>query len=161
MLCLHLRYLGDTLQLDDEQALEYYRLEKIKEGNLELQKGNEGILQGMSEAGIKREKKEKESLSEIIKVLNERFGTEFEEADRLFFEQIEEELVSDKTLQKQAKANKIDTFKYAFNQMFFDKLIERMEQNQDIFEKIHEDKNFGDLVEKMMMKSVYGKLNEE
>lgn len=154
------RDLGESLQLDDELALEYYRLEKIKEGNLELQKGVEGVLHGMTEAGIKREKEEKEALSEIIKVLNEKFGTEFEEADRLFFEQIEEELMSDETLQKQAKVNKIDTFKYAFNDMFTDKLIERMDQNQDIFEKILEDKAFGDLVKKMMLKSVYGRLNE-
>ena len=37
-------------------------------------------------------------MSEIIDVLNERFGTEFEEADRLFFEQIEAELMEDATL---------------------------------------------------------------
>jgi type I restriction enzyme R subunit len=154
------RKLGESLQLEDELALEYYRLEKIKEGHLQLQKGEEGVLQGIREAGLHRDKEEKEALSQIIKVLNERFGTEFEEADRLFFEQIEEDLIADKTLQKQAKVNKLDTFKYAFNDMFTDKLIERMDQNQDIFEKILEDKDFGDLVKQMMMKSVYRRLNE-
>ncbi|ADV46545.1 protein of unknown function DUF450 [Nitratifractor salsuginis DSM 16511] len=152
--------LGESLQFEDELALEYYRLEKIKEGRLELQKGEEGVLQGISEAGLHREKDEKEALSEIIKILNERFGTEFEEADRLFFEQIEEDLVADETLQKQAKVNKLDTFKYAFNDMFTDKLIERMDQNQDIFEKILEDKDFGELVKGMMMKSVYRRLKD-
>ncbi|MCH9813729.1 MAG: DEAD/DEAH box helicase family protein [Epsilonproteobacteria bacterium] len=152
------RDLGESLQLDDEIALEYYRLEKIKEGNIELQSGEEGVLQGMSEAGIKRVEEEKEALSEIIKILNEKFGTEFEEADRLFFEQIEQELISDATLKKQAQVNKIDTFKYAFDDMFFDKLFDRMDQNQDIFNKILEDKSFGDLVKKMMLKSVYKSL---
>ncbi|MCB4779035.1 MAG: DEAD/DEAH box helicase family protein, partial [Sulfurovum sp.] len=152
--------LGETLQLGDELALEYYRLEKIKEGNLELKKGEEGVLRGMTEAGIKRDKEEKDALSEIIKILNERFGTEFEEADKLFFDQIEEELVSDEKLQKQATVNKLDTFKYAFDDMFMNKLIERMDQNQDIFEKILEDRSFGDLVKQMMMKSVYARLNE-
>lgn len=152
--------LSEQLQLDDEIALEYYRLEKIKEGNIELQKGEEGVLPSMKEAGIQREKEEKEALSEIIKVLNDRFGTEFEEADRLFFEQIHEELIIDETLQKQAKANKIDTFKYAFEDVFIDKLIGRMDQNQDIFEKILEDKSFGDLVRKIMLNSVYKRLSE-
>jgi len=100
-------------------------------------------------------------LSEIINVLNKRFGTEFEEADRLFFEQIETELVEDKTLQTQAKVNKIDTFKYAFEEMFIDKLIERMDQNQEIFEKILENQSFGNLVKELMMKKVYAKLNKE
>ncbi|MGD9486403.1 MAG: hypothetical protein AB7W47_00125 [Calditrichaceae bacterium] len=34
-----------------------------------------------------------------------------------------------------------------------------MDQNQDIFEKIIENKTFGDLVKQLMMKSVYAKLN--
>ena len=113
-----------------------------------------------SEAGIKRAKEEKAPLSEIIDVLNERFGTEFEEADRLFFEQIEAELIKDETLQTQAKVNKPDTFKYAFEEMFIDKLIERMDQNQEIFEKILEDQSFGRLVKELMMKKVYARLNE-
>ena len=100
-------------------------------------------------------------LSEIIEVLNERFGTEFEEADKLFFEQIEAELIQDEKLQTQAKANKIDTFKYAFEDMFLNKLIERMDQNQDIFDKIIENKSFGNLVKELMLKKVYNKINEE
>ena len=109
---------------------------------------------------LKREKEEEALLSEIITILNDRFGTEFEEADKLFFDQIEAELLLDETLQVQAKVNKIDTFKYAFEDLFVTKLIERMDQNQEIFEKILEDKSFGDLVKEMMMKKVYSKMNE-
>ena len=155
------RELLENLQLSDELAMEYYRLQKIKEGSIELVKGEDGELDGLTEAGIKRAKEEKAPLSEIIEVLNERFGTEFEEADRLFFEQIETELIQDEKLQTQAKANKIDTFKYAFEDMFLSKLIERMDQNQDIFAKIIENKSFGSLVKELMMKRVYKKLNEE
>jgi len=119
---------------------------------------NDG-LDSLSEAGIKRAKEEKAPLSEIIDPLNERVGTEFEEADRLFFNQIEEELIKDETLQTQAKVNKLDTFKFAFEDKFLNKLIDRMDQNQDIFEKILENKAFGNLVKELMMKSVYAKLN--
>jgi len=52
---------------------------------------NEGKeLNKLNEPGIKRAKENKAKLSEIIEVLNERFGTEFEQADKLFFIQIEE-----------------------------------------------------------------------
>lgn len=74
-------------------------------------------------------------LVHFIDKLNEKFGTEFDEADRLFFEQIEMELINDKNLKTQAKVNKLDTFKYAFQKTFIDKLIARMEQNQEICEK--------------------------
>lgn len=92
-------------------------------------------------------------------MLNDRFGTEFEEADKLFFEQIEAGLIEDETLQAQAKVNKMDTFKYAFNDKFIEKLVERMDQNQEIFEKIFDDELFGGLVKKLMMKRVYEKMN--
>lgn len=154
------RELSEALELDDEVALEYYRLEKIKEGTIELQKGEEGELSGTSEAGLKRDKDDEAPLSEIIDFLNDRFGTEFEEADKLFFDQIEAELLEDDTLKTQAKVNQIDTFKFAFNDKFIDKLIERMDQNQEIFEKILEDKVFGDLVKELIMKRIYKKMNE-
>ena len=154
------RGISESLHLDDEIALEYYRLQKIKEGAIELQKGEEGQLSGTSEAGLKRAKEEEALLSEIINVLNDRFGTEFEEADKLFFDQIEAELMGDETLQTQARANKIDTFKFAFDDKFIDKLIGRMEQNQEISEKILDDKVFGDLVKELMMRKIYKKMNE-
>lgn len=109
---------------------------------------------------MKRGPEEEALLSEIINVLNDRFGTEFEEADKLFFDQIEEELMQDETLQSQAKVNQLDTFKYAFEDRFVEKLIGRMDQNQEIFEKILEDKAFGDLVKELMMKKIYKKINE-
>ncbi|MDR3060083.1 MAG: type I restriction endonuclease subunit R, partial [Prevotella sp.] len=154
------RNLTESLHLDDEVALEYYRLQKIKEGAIELVKGETGELSGTSEAGLKRAKDEEALLSEIITILNDRFGTEFEEADKLFFDQIEAELLEDETLQTQAKVNKLDTFKFAFDDKFIDKLIARMDQNQEIFEKILEDKSFGDLVKELMMKRIFRKLNE-
>lgn len=155
------RDLAESMKLTDEIALEYYRLQKIKDGAIDLISGEDGELDGLSEAGIKRAKEEKGVLSEVIDVLNDRFGTEFEEADRLFFEQIEAELKKDATLQVQARVNEMDTFKYAFEEMFINKLIERMDQNQEIFEKILEDQSFGGLVKELMMKRIYNELNAE
>ncbi len=155
------RHLSERLRFFDEVALEYYRLQKIKEGALDLVAGEAEELDGLSEAGIKRAKEEKAALSEIIDVLNERFGTEFDQADKLFFEQMEAELMKDKTLQIQAKANKIDTFKFPFETMFINKVLERMDQNQAIFEKILEKPSFRSFVEEWMMKKVHAKLNED
>ena len=153
------RNLSERLKLGDEIALEYYRLQKIKEGTIELMKGEEGELDGIKEAGLKREKEEKAPLSEIIEILNERFGTEFTEADRLFFEQIEKELIEDENLKKSAKVNKIDNFKFAFEATFIEKLIDRMEQNNEIFDKIINNKEFEEVVKGILLESVYNKLS--
>ena len=155
------RNLAESMKLVDEVAIEYYRLQKIKEGTIDLIKGEDGELETFTEAGIKRAKEEKAPLSLIIDKLNQQFGTEFTEGDRFFFEQIEAELMQNETLRNQARANKLDTFKFAFEEIFLEKIIERMEQNQDIFERILEDQSFGSLVKELMMQNVYKKLNNE
>ncbi len=147
-------------QLGDEISLEYYRLQKIGEKNLVLEDQAEYGLDGSLEGGIRVPKEEKAPLSEIIKFVNKHFGTDFTEADRLFFDQIEAELVADPKLQEQAQSNTIENFKFGLDEMFFDKLIGRMEQNQDIFSKIMDDRDFGELVKTYMLKKVYGRLNK-
>ena len=150
--------LAERLKLTDEVALEYYRLQKASEGAIKLEVLGEVGVPGISEAGIQRAKAGKAVLSEIIEILNERFGTDFDNADKLFFDQIEEELISDEKLQMQARSNTIDNFKYGFDEAFLAKLIERMEDNQGIFEKILDDKEFGEVVRKWMLQKVYERL---
>lgn len=153
------RLQSEIFQLTDEISLEYYRLQKIREGNIVLDKNRDSSLQPITEAGIPREKEIQAKLSEIIDILNQRFGTEFTEADKYFFSQIEESLLQDETLAQQAKSNPIQNFKYGFDEIFLSKLIERMDVNQDIFEKIMNDQDFGAAVQDWLLKKVYNRFN--
>ncbi|MCD4654749.1 hypothetical protein K8T06_12555 [bacterium] len=146
--------------IHDEVALEYYRLQKIKEGAIKLEKDGSGEIHPITEAGTKKEKEELARLSEIIEILNDKFGMEFTDADKYFFSQIEEELIANEQLSEQATNNSIDNFKFGFEDMFLNKLIERMDSNQDIFAKIMDDKSFGDVVKNWMLLKVYNRLNE-
>lgn len=152
--------IADRFKLNDEVALEYYRLQKIAEGSIVMEDQAEYRLKGATETGMKRDKEEKAHLSEIIGILNVRFGTDFTEADKLFFDQIETELATDERLIYQAQNNTIDNFKYGFEERFIEKLIDRMEQNQDIFTKILDDKAFGEVVKTWMLKNVYKRINK-
>lgn len=150
----------ERLKLDNEVALEYYRLQKIAEGDLVLQiQGGYG-LDPVTEAGISKPKDEKEKLSNIIKLLNDRFGTDFTEADRLYFEQIEQALYENEELKLRAKNNPIENFKYAFEEAFIQTLIDRMDANQGIFEKIMENSEFKQEVRKWMTEKIYNRFNE-
>lgn len=151
---------NERYRIGDEVTLEYYRLQKIAEGGISLQKDSDAVIQPISEAGTRKDKEEYARLSEIIKVLNDRFGTDFTEADKLFFDQIEEEMVLDKKLGMQAKVNTIDNFKHGFEDVFYDKISDRMEQNQDIFNKITDDNAFAAVVKNYLMKRVYNRLNQ-
>jgi type I restriction enzyme R subunit len=149
----------DRFKLGDEVSLEYYRLQKIAEQNIAMEPQAEYGLDGSYEAGIRMANKEEEAtLSEIIEALNQRFGTEFNDADKLFFDQIEAELVADVKLSEQAKSNTIENFKFGFDDVFMDKLIGRMDQNQEIFGKMMDDPDFGELVKTYLLKKVYARL---
>ncbi len=150
----------ERMKLDNEVALEYYRLEKIAEGDLVLQIQGVAYLNPTTEAGISRAKEEKDKLSNIITLLNNKFGTEFTEADRLYFEQLEQALIENDELKVRAQSNPIDNFKYAFEEIFIQTLIDRMDSNQDIFEKIMENTEFRGDVKDWLVKKVYKKFNE-
>jgi type I restriction enzyme R subunit len=149
---------NDKFKLGDEVSLEYYRLQKIAEHNIVMESHGVYELEGGGQAGIRLNKEEEANLSEIIEVLNKKFQTEFNTADKLFFDQIEEELVVHGGLKEQAQNNPIENFKFGFEELFLDKLIARMEQNQDIFTKMMDDKEFGDVVKGYMLKKVYERL---
>jgi type I restriction enzyme, R subunit len=150
---------NDKFKLGDEVSLEYYRLQKIAEHNILLESQGVYELEGGGQAGIRLTKEEEANLSEIIEVLNKKFQTEFNTADKLFFDQIEEELVVHGGLKEQAQNNPIENFKFGFEELFLDKLIARMEQNQDIFTKMMDEKEFSDAVKGYMLKKVYQRLN--
>lgn len=150
---------NDKFKLGDEVSLEYYRLQKIAEHNIVMESQGVYELEGGGQAGIRLTKEEEANLSEIIEVLNKKFQTEFNTADKLFFDQIEEELVVHGGLKEQAQNNSIDNFKFGFEELFLDKLIARMEQNQDIFTKMMDEKEFSDAVKGYMLKKVYQRLN--
>lgn len=150
---------SERFKLGDEVALEYYRLQKVAEQNIAMESQGEYELDGSTQAGIRMGNKEEEAaLSEIINTLNKRFGTEFEQADKLFFDQIEAELIADDKLSQQAKSNTMENFKYGFDDVFMEKLISRMDQNQDIFSKMMDDTEFGGLVKNYLLKRVYNQL---
>ena len=96
---------ADQLRLDNDVALEYYRMQKLDDGDLLLQMNGKQALKPTTEAGISREKDEKAKLSDIITILNNRFGTDFNEADKLFFDQLEEEMFQDEDLRRRALNN--------------------------------------------------------
>jgi type I restriction enzyme R subunit len=152
---------SEQVKLDNEIDLQFYRLQKIGEGDLVLQIQGEGVLNPATEAGISRAKDEKAKLSDIITVLNNKYGTEFTEADKLFFDQIEEELFQDDDLRKRALNNPISNFKFAFEDIFINKLIERMDANETIFGKVMGDKEFGDDVKSILVNNLYQRFNEK
>ncbi|RZL19837.1 MAG: type I restriction endonuclease subunit R [Pedobacter sp.] len=151
--------INERFKLDDEVALQYYRLEKIHDGAIPLEEQGKYTLKPTTEAGLRGGGDEYDRLSNIISVLNDKLGTDFTDADQLFFDQIEEEIVQDATLSKQAQSNPMENFRFAFDEAFNNKVIDRMEQNHEIFTRIMDDATFAALVRDYMLNKVFKRLN--
>jgi type I restriction enzyme R subunit len=139
---------GPAYQFDDEVRLEYYRLQKISEGSISLKEGTTKPLDGPREVGSGLVREEPVPLSRLIDVINERFGTEFNEADQLFFDQIVEAAIRDGSLQQAAQANPVDKFQLVFRQALESIFIDRMEMNEDMFARFMNEPEFQELVAK-------------
>lgn len=148
---------GPGQHLEDEIELQYYRLQKISEGQIDLTTGDGHPLKGPSDVGTGQED-QKIKLSELIDILNERFGTNFTQADQLFFDQIQEEAIESDTLQKAAATNTEDDFGYVFEKAFEGLVIDRIEGNEDIASKLMADGEFRKLAMSYMRRKVYGAL---
>jgi type I restriction enzyme R subunit len=152
---------GGGYEFDDEVSLKYYRLQKISEGSIDLSDGESNEIKGPDEVGTGMVKEEYVSLSELVEILNDRFGTDFTEADQLFFDQLEVEAADNEKLQKAAKANTLEDFKFVFDREFEDLIIGRMEGNENISTKLLKDQDLREIAMLHMLKNVYNKIRDE
>jgi len=145
--------------IDDEVTLKFYRLQKISEGSIKLEAGQIVPVDGPTAVGTGKSKETEVELSKLIEILNERYGTDFTQADELFFMQLREEALADEGLQEAAKANSIDNFRYVFVKALEGLFIDRMEQNEELFAKYMNDSDFKRLVSEHLLKQVYNQIN--
>lgn len=152
------RRTGPTYEFDDDVRLEYYRLQKISEGSISLKDGTARPLDGPKEVGSGALHDQSVPLSRLIDVINDRFGTDFNQADQLFFDQLVEAAARDSVLQQAAKVNPEEKFALIFTSMLETLFIERMEQNEEVFARYMNDPAFQKVITSWLSDEVYRRL---
>jgi type I restriction enzyme R subunit len=132
---------GGRLDLGSDVELTHLRLEKTSEGDIGPDHGV-GELTAIYSGRGKDSEDDRERLSTIIDVVNERFGLQLGTADQLFFDQMEATWLGDKQLVDQARANPIENFRLVFADAFMKSIVGRMDDNADIFRQILDDPAF-------------------
>lgn len=150
----------NPLDLDGDVALKYYRLEKISEGSIALASGEAAPLKGMTAVGTKKAPAQEAPLSEIIEVLNERFGTEFTVADQLLFDQFVEAAKQDTEIVQRAEANVLDNFALWMKAKIEGLMIDRMDQNQEIVTKYLNEPEFQAVAFGLLVKRIYDEIRK-
>jgi type I restriction enzyme R subunit len=162
-LSLYLRDTGtvERLDLGTEVELTHLRHEMTFSGTLSLtsELGEVRSFYGEGKGG--QQELEMEHLSSIVEVLNERFGTDLTDVDKLLLDQFEESWVADGELSDQARNNTIDNFRLVFDRKFLQTIITRVDANDEIYKKILDDEEFRSTLGEFYLRKVYERLRED
>ncbi len=149
---------GPLYDFNDEIALKYYRLQKISEGSLTLDRRGGAEIMGPVSVGTGVLRDGKIKLSQLIDILNDRFGTSFRPGDQLFFDSIREDAAADPALRQAALANTMENFGYVFFKALEGLFIDRMDQNEEIAAKFMNEKDFREAVARHLLGQVYNQI---
>lgn len=152
------RNTGPNYNFDDSIRLEYYRLQKISEGSISLNNAKEYKLDGPTDIATGMLREPEFPFSRIIDIINNRFGTEFNQADQYFFDQIVEAAIADEDIVQAAQSNSQDKFTLMFKSVLKQLFVERMDQNEDIFARYMEGKDFNKKLTELLAKEAFLKI---
>jgi type I restriction enzyme R subunit len=83
-----------------------------------------------------------EPLSQIIQQLNQRFGTDFSDDDKVFIEQLETKLDNSDTLKASIRVNPPENAQLTFNNVVNDQMQEMVETNFKFYKQVNDDPDF-------------------
>ena len=126
----------ERVNVDDKVLLEYYRMEKEFDGAIELESTEGGFTPITGEAGRREQKKD--PLTVLIDKINDRYGTNFTEMDKVLV-QMENDYAAQEKWQSYAKNNDRKTFMLLFEKDFPNMAAKRYEQNDDFFVRMFSD----------------------
>jgi type I restriction enzyme R subunit len=144
------------INLDDEVVLTAYRNEKTFDGSGSLKVNETTPVYGPTEVGTGGTYENRTSpLSAVIKIINERFSTDFTEDDKLLFDQISGDMAKDSKLAEQARAGSKDKFKVVFEPKVIEAFVNRQGRNEKIVNDFMSNGDMRNLIIAALLDDVY------
>lgn len=161
-LSLYLRDSGtvERLDLGTEVELTHLRHQMTFNGKLALTSDIGEVQSFFGEGQGSQQELDLEHLSSIVELLNERFGTDLTDVDKLLLDQFEESWVADGELSDQAQNNSIENFRLVFDRKFLQTIITRVDANDEIYKKILDDEDFRATLGEFYLRKVYERLRD-
>ena len=94
-------------------------------------------------------------LSEIIERLNDRFGTDFTESERLFLQQLQHDALNKEDIRLTAEANPFDKFSLGVRPQIEELMIERMAGNDALVTRALNDLEFQEIVFGGLLQAIF------
>lgn len=149
---------GERFELDGEAELEYYRLTRIGEADVELVAGEAGEVRNPTAVGTRAAVDEEVALSTIINRLNELLGTDFTDADRLFIENMIEAGKADLTVRERAQANTHENFALSIKDMVQNLVIDGLDRHDQLATRYLNEEDFKREIFEHVARRIYDEL---
>ncbi len=150
--------MSSILELDSDVRLTHYRLQKLGEQKLDLEKGEVERLAPAGETGSGQSKTDEEKrLSDIVAKMNDLFAGELTEADFVgYVKTMETKLLENGALAEQAASNSEEQFGLGdFKSIFADTVVDGMEAHNNIAKQLLSDERIFAAMQGMMASAVY------
>jgi len=145
-----------ALDLGREVELTHLRMEETFRGSLALDASHGEVSTIFSGTG-RQVTPEEEPLSTIIAKLNERFGTEWTDEDRVYLDVIANKLTAREDIQRAAAVNTLENFKLVLAKAFTEQLVEQMNIAEEMSLKLLDNPEEQELVLTSYLKLIQGK----
>jgi type I restriction enzyme R subunit len=150
------------LDLGDDLVLTHLRIKRDGTSDLVLEPGEiEAAKVFIGEGFGSGHEAKKESLAELIAAINERFGTDLDDRDRLEAEKVQVTLSADEELKSFAQANPIDNFALEFSAKFKSAILDTDAHTQRLYNLLLTNPELAAMIEAEVMKATYHSMREE
>lgn len=154
------------VELNNLLSLDFYKLKRmngdeVNGEDLSLASTIAEPLQGYQSGGSRRAEKEEVDLNSLIQRVNDLFGLDLSDEDRLaFFDQPLEAHKKNEDLKDIATVNSYDEFEEQFKKSYFLKMmLNKKSTNEELFQKIFTDNAFKSYLVENMSKELYQHFN--
>ena len=150
----------EPIHLAGAVELEYYRIQQVSTGAISL--GDDGgRVRGPTAVGTGDSEDEKAPLSEIIERINERFGTDFTEGERLFLRQVQEDAIREQGVREMALANPFEKFSLGIREQLIRLMMGRMAGNDALVTRCLNDPDFQEVVFTGLLRAIFDKVTAQ
>tara|TARA_A200000113_G_scaffold146512_1_gene131806 strand:- start:376 stop:3297 length:2922 start_codon:yes stop_codon:yes gene_type:complete len=146
---------NEIIDIDSYVDLEYLKIDRKHSLPIVLE-DEDTILKPKKPGSPKVLEDEKTSLSQIIQILNEAYGAEFNDEDKIKFNLLENQIKTNEkwknaTIDENTESNK----RLIFKKVFDDELLNFVDDNLLFYEKVNSDK-----IKNQIQESIYTKLSK-
>jgi len=143
--------------------IDSYRIQQSRSGTVQLEEGEDPLPPQTTggSAGGGDSGGPKEPLSKILERLNEKFGYDFTEEDRVFIEQLEQKLKDHDAVQKSIEVNDESDARLTFDDVAEDELQDMVDRNFQLYKKITDNEAFGRMLFDFLFDRTLEEVREE